>query len=258
VIAVACSLANVAVWLVLGSRILLVIDRCFPGRRSPQATGPLVIDADSFALGSAGIKLPSSAAYQLILDSHGRLVLRADGGSFTLGPVQKMWTDPVKPQYLFLPERGDVVSFTRDVSRLSWQTPFSFRIMGGYMPVWHRYAYDRVRWTKDSGSILEITWREEQDFYPRSGDWQDAYKKSLTDISIHAGSIEKAAEDYLAGKGWHINEYRLETQVAASDDATVTAIHLKDEAGKQPGAGKSVVLRINKLSRKVTSETAFQ
>src|SRR5689334_7221911 len=91
---VGCVVATGIVWLALGSRILLVMDRCFPGRPSAQAAEPLQIEAGRFAIGSRWYLLSESPAIELILDSRQRIVLRADGRAFTLGPVQKRWPTP--------------------------------------------------------------------------------------------------------------------------------------------------------------------
>jgi hypothetical protein len=253
-----CCIGIGVVWLTLGSRILLVFDRCFPGPPTAKDADPLLIDADSFGLGSRRWPLPGPAAIKLIPDSQQRVVFRADGRTFTFGPVKTMWDDPVKAQYLFVPEPGDVVSFKRDVSRLHWHIPFAFSIMGGDLPKRHRYAYDRLRWTKNSGAILEITWRDEQGFYAGAG-WQDEYNYRLVNISIRPGPVEKTAAAYLAAtKRWTGNDYRLEAQAATPEDDLIAAVYLQDEAASHPGAGKSVLLRINKSSKKVVSETAFQ
>jgi len=252
-----CGVAIGIFWLALGSRILLVVDRCFPGRPSAKEMGELLIDADRFGIGSRWYPMSDSRAFQLILDSRQRIVLCSDGWAFTLGPVHKMWADPVKPQYLFVPEAGDVVSFTRDVSRLSWATPFAFSILPSYTPKWHRYAYDRLRWTKESGATLEMTWRDQQNLYPSQ--WADANNNRLTNVSMRPGPIEKAVAAYLAAaKGWAGSEYRLETRPATADDHIIAVIYLKDEAAGHPGGGKSVMLRVNKLSGKVAGESGFQ
>jgi hypothetical protein len=257
-IAAGCGIAIGAVWLLLGSRILLVLDRRFPGPSSPVPADPLLIDADNFVLGQEKWPLPRSGLFELkvITDSRGRLVLLSDGRAFTFGPVHKTWSDP---QYLFVPESGDVVSFTRDESRLSWQTPFAFSIAGGYLPKFHRYVYFRLRWSKGSGAALEITWRDRQSFYPGKVGWADAYTRVLTDVSILVSPVEEAAAGYLAAaKGWARSEYRLEVQPGSADDEVVTAVYLKDEGGSQPGGGRSVVLRVERASGKVVSESGFQ
>jgi hypothetical protein len=257
---VGCGVAIGIVWLLLGSRIALAVDRCFPGQPSSQPANPLAIQADRFILGSRSWPLPRRGAFELkiVTDAHGRLVLSAGGRPFTLGPVQRMWADPAGPQYEFLPEAGDTVSFTRNAGRLCWPAPFAFSIMGAPVARWHRHAYDRLRWTKGSGARLEMTWRDDQGFYPGSG-WADAYTNRLTDIGIHPGPVAEAVAAYLAAtRGWTGGEYRLETQSTPGEDSVVTAIYLEDERASQPGAGKSVVLRVDKRSGKVSGETGFQ
>jgi hypothetical protein len=240
----------VIIWLLLGSRFLVVFDRCLPGTPIPKRGDHPAITVDSLALGERG--------YQLILDSKKRLALCADRRWFTFGPVEKMWTHPVKPQYLFTSDSGDAVSFTRDVSRLEWHTPFAWNIMGVTMPRRHRYAYDRLRWTKNDGAMLQITWRDEQSYSPTSG-WQDEYKTKLANLSIRRSPMEKAATAYLEKTlKWAASEYRLESQSATLEEYIVVAIYLQDETASHPGSGKSVVLRINKSSKKVVSETGFQ
>jgi len=68
--------------------------------------------------------------------------------------------------------------------------------------------------------------------------------------------VQKAVAAYLeTTRGWAAAEYRLE---ADADGHAVTAVYLKDEAASQPGAGESVILRIDRRTGKVTGETAFQ
>lgn len=225
---VAGTLFTLAIaWLALGSRIVSLTDRLFPGPEIPHDLGDLMINGERFAIGSQGWPFNGKVG----LDRSQRLVLYADGATFTFGPVRTRWGGS---DYLFVPDDGDVVRFTRDVSRLEWHTPFAFSVMGGPLPRRHRYEYDRLRWTKRSGAILEITWRGEQAF---SGAWYDRVRLS---------PLEKTAA-----------EYRLELQPPTADHDVVHAIFLQDEAAKQPGAGKSVILRINRNTHQI-QETAWQ
>jgi len=235
---------------------VLVFDRCFPGAPSTKDYEPLQIDVSRFAIGHWGFSSPPDAV-RLALDSHQRLVLLASDRTFTFGPVKTRWTDPIKPQYEFVSEAGDIVSFTRDVSRLEWHTPFAWSFML-YAARRHRYAYDRLRWRKLSGAEFEIVWREDQRYYPRSKEgWQDEYNFELAKVSIRQGPVEKAAAEYLSSKkGWSENAYRLEIQTATVEDYVVAAIYMTD--GSYPGGGKSVMLRISKSSGKVAGETGFQ
>ena len=172
-----CLLAGV-VWVLLGSRISLVADRDFAEVPSPETATPLVICSDSFAIGSRKWPLGLKVA----LDARGRVVISADGRQFALGPARKRWADPVAPQYLFVPDDGDVVSFTRQEGRVEWWTPFAFSVMGGETPRWHRWRYARLRWAKRTGGLLEITWRDVQDRY-RSG-WMDTYAARLAKVRV--------------------------------------------------------------------------
>jgi hypothetical protein len=265
-IAAASTLAFATTWFCLGRQISMLIDRILPGRPTPKPMDPMSIDFDSngissrFTLGSSTWPFswpwpPGPFELKIILD-HEQLVLFANGHSFTFGPVQKKWPDQ---KYQFTPAPGDIVSFTRDLGSLPWLTPLTFNIMGVPVPKAKRYAYDRLRWTKPNGAILEITWRGEYWFYPRTG-WADTYNNRLSRVRIHLSPLEKSAAAYLsATKGWSANEYRLESQPPTSEDAIINVIFLKDEfTPSHPGAGQSVVLRMNKSSRKVVSEIGWQ
>ena len=247
------GIALVVLWLLLGRRIVLVLDTIFPGKPSANDYDPRLLNVDYFALGKRLWPL-EGLTFRLILDSRQRLVFYAGGRAFTFGPVKEMWTDPVKPQYLFVEDAGDVVTFTREVSRFAWHTPFAFHIMGVYMAKRHRYVYHRLRWIKKSGAKFEITWRDEQRFDGRSKTWSDQYNYRLADFRIAVSEEEKIAAAYLKKvRKWAPTDYRLEFQ----EDYVIHAIHHDDERARHPGRGKSVVLHVDKLSGKI-SETAFQ
>ncbi|HEY1923303.1 MAG TPA: hypothetical protein VGG44_11185 [Tepidisphaeraceae bacterium] len=174
------------IWLCFGRQISQWLDRLYPGRAIPKSIDPMLLSPGNFSLGSLNWAFPGPEESDLKFapDRQNRLVLYAEGSSFILGPIQKMWNDPIKPQYQFTPEPGDIVSFTRDISRLPWPTPFTFNILGAPVPKWKRYAYDRLRWSKPGGSKLEITWRDEYWFYRRKG-WKDVYINRWAGIRIH-------------------------------------------------------------------------
>lgn len=268
-ITAAGSIAIGLAWLMLGRKISVVVDWCFPRPPSPRPTDPMLIAFDPagisshFTIGSwawplSWLSQPWPLEFKIVMDGHRRLVLHAGVRSFTFGPIQKRWNDPAKPEYQFAPETGDVVSFTRTTGRLPWPTPFAYNWLGGSVPKWKRFIYDRLRWTKDSGTVLEVVWRGEEWFYRRSG-WADTCNNRLSSVRIHPGPIEKAVVAYLAWtKRWTSGEYRLETSPTASGDTIVTAVYLDDESATRPGAGKSIVLRVSKSSGSVTSEKAYQ
>jgi hypothetical protein len=258
-----------ATWLLFGRWISLALDKCVPGRGSPIPHEPLLIEFDPagissrFTLGSQNWPLswptlPGPAELEVATDRQARLALRTGARWFTFGPVQKCWDDPLKPQYQFVSEADDVVSFTREISRIAWPTPFTFNLLGGATPSWKRFSYDRLRWRKTSGAALEVVWRSELWFYPRTG-WADNYQRRLTRVRIRCSPIEKAVATYLSRtRGWTASAYRLESQPDSSTQAVVAAIHVADEAAAQPGSGQSVILRVDKTSGKVIGETAFQ
>jgi hypothetical protein len=169
------------IWLFLGRQIVLVFDLCFPGPRTPKPTGYMQADVESLVLGSR--RWPMPAPVTLMLDAEQKLRLSCEGREFTFGQVKKYWDNSGKPQYEFISEPGDIVSFTRDTSRLECQTPFAIGFLGR-LPKRHRYAYDRLRWTKNSGATLEITWRDQQNFYPGSTGWSDANNERVTGITV--------------------------------------------------------------------------
>jgi hypothetical protein len=267
--AVAAGTAIAFVWLLFGRRISGFLDKCVPGRCSAMPHEPSLIQFDpaglssQFSLGSSNWSLswptqPWPAELKVLTDRQGRLVLRAGARSFTFGSVEKWWNDPVKPQYQFVAEAGDIVSFTREISRVPWPTPFTYNILCGASPKWKKFAYDRLRWRKESGSVLEVTWRSEYWWYRPTG-WADNWQRRLTRVSLRWGSVEKAVTAYLAKtKGWNASEYRLESLPGSSTDAVLAAIHFEDGAATRPCGGKSVIVRVNKVSGKVVSETAFQ
>jgi hypothetical protein len=257
------------VWLVLGRRIAVVADLCFPQAGLAQPTSPMHIEFDPAGISSRftlGPRIwlmswptaPGPSKIGIVTDRQGRLVICVDRGSFAFGPVQKCWDDMGKPNYEFAPEVGDVVLFTRETGRLAWPTPFSFNLLGGATPKWKRFAYDRLRWSKSSGAVLKVVWRNQEWFYPGPG-WVDTYDNRLGRVIIKRAPIEEAAAAYLARtRCWNGSEYRLETCSGEQNDLIVRAIHFEDESARQPGAGKSIVLHVDRVSGKVVSESAFQ
>jgi hypothetical protein len=256
-------------WLLFGPHISRGFDHLCTGSPTALPTDQMSIEFDPtgissrFTLGSTNRSLswpdsPHPFELNITLDDQGRLVLTADNRSFTLGPIHQKWTAEPKPQYQFSPDPGDAVTFTRDISRLPWLTPFTFNFLGGATPKAKRYAYDRLGWTKPSGATLQITWTNEFWYYPGSG-WSDQWNLRLAKVEIHPSPAETAAISYLAAaKGWSTSEFRLESQSSTPAEEIISVIYLKDETPTHPGAGKSVILHVNKTSCKVTSETAWQ
>jgi hypothetical protein len=251
----ASALALGAMWLLLGRRIVLLVDRILPGSPSPTETGRLEINADGFIIGPHRWPFDRGDEFdlQVAMSRENRLVLATGPRAFTFGQVKIRWANKPEPAYQFIPDPGDTVSFTRDVSRLEWHTPFAIGFMSRPAKR-HRYVYDRLRWKKKSGAALEIVWRSEQQF---DGEWYDQWNFRLTKLSIRMSAAENAAAAYLASKGWKNGEYRLESEAPSGDEDVIDAIWREDEAGAHPGGGKSVVLRVNR-STHALRETGWQ
>ena len=164
-IVIACSL----IWLTLGSRIVLWFDLIFPGPgTSKLAAGDVAnmrIQPGYFIIGPRSWPLEGPG---FTLDTT-RCVLTSGGHTFPL-----------------VREPGDLISFSRDFSRLEWQTPFAISFIGGTVSKRHRYVYDRFRWTKKSGAVLEITWRDQQNYWPGPSGWQDSWNNRLVRLTIRA------------------------------------------------------------------------
>jgi hypothetical protein len=255
-IIVGSALALGVLWLLLGRRIVLLVDSIFPGSPTPIETGRLEIGDDYFAIGPSSRPLERGDAFELkvAMSQKCRLVLASGPRCFTFGQVKTRWANKPEPAYEFIPDPGDTVSFARYVSRLEWHTPFTIRFMGGPPPKRHRFAYDRLSWNKKSGAALEIIWRSDQDF---TGAWYDQWNFRLIKLTIKMSPAENAAAAYLPSKGWKTSEYRLESEAPSGDEDVINAIWLEDETSAHPGGGKSVVLRVNRSTRAV-QETGWQ
>jgi len=237
VLTVGSLIALGVVWLMLGRRVVLFVDSIFPGPASPQEIGDVMIDPGRIAIGSWGYPFPGQAA----LSRTNRVVYC----NFTFGPATICWGGV---SFKFAPDPGDTVSFTRDVSRLEWHTPFAISFIGPKPAKRHRFAYNRLQWRKKSGATLDAVWRQDQQF---KGSWYDQYNDTLIRLAIKLSPAEQAAAAYLTNKGWKPDEYRME----ANEGGIIDAIYLAD--GATPGAGKSVRLSVDPQTGNV-SEQAWQ
>jgi hypothetical protein len=165
--------------------------------------------------------------------------------NFTFGPAVAWWSGD---GYQFIPDPSDTVTFTRDVSRLEWHTPFAMNFIGPRLAKRHRFAYDRLRWKKKSGATFDAVWQQDQRF---NGSWYDQYNDTLIRLEIKLSPAEQAAAAYLANKGWKPDEYRLEQNA----EGTLDAIYLAD--GATPGAGKSLRLSVDPQTKQIR-EAAWQ
>jgi hypothetical protein len=211
--------------------------------------------ADELVINSRRWPLPCP----IILDSHGRVTIYEDGLAFTFGAVDQRFGD----LFQFVPAAGDQVTFIRTAGRIPWPTPlYGLFTLGASRPKWSRHVYDTLRWTKPSGALLEMTWRDQQRLQPNG--WSDEYNNRIASFRIRQGPLETGAAAYLARtKKWDRHDFRLEAQLPQANLQEVAgiylaAIYLKDASAQQPGAGHSVLLKMDRLKNQVIGETGWQ
>ena len=258
-------LAASAVWIWAGRWLTAGLDRLFTVTVATLPTGYFELAPDSFVIGP----LPwSSGAYgglmtddsRLAMDSRKHMTLQSGNRTFSFGPVYT-YCDAGRDSYFrFNADPGDEISFTKSRSWLAWPTPFRINFMGAELSSWGRYAYYRLLWKKRSGAAIEMTWRDEQGFYAKSG-WCDENLQNAPVIRITPSPYEKVVEQYLFDKkGWSRDEYALESR-GTSDDGqcdVTAAIYLKDLSAPHPGAGQSVNVYVDLKSRQVIREIGGQ
>jgi hypothetical protein len=256
------------VWLFGARPFSLLVDRFHTVLIESPPLDHVRYDRGVLELGRMGLYAmlsKSGLPAEVTLGSGGRAILISCGHSFPLGPGHTALNGSGAAVIDLAPDPGDGVTVTVERSALSWPTPFEVNFMTGHSPSWKRSIYCRLRWVKRSGACLEMLWREEQNFYEDTG-WVprtiEASTSGLTRVSIAgAAGLEEAAVQYLRStKHWERSEYRLEDRGPASDGAEeiLVALHRDDERSSRPGAGRSVELRVDYESRRVTRETGYQ
>ena len=160
------------VWLSAGRLLTIAADRVVTISVPTAPVTRLAYDEGGFHAGDlsltfgaldnqrADIALQSNASNMIVLTSGGR--------SFVLGPRTSPVDTSGRPDFDFIPERGDTVSLTATRSVVGWPTPFEYTIMI-QTPSWKRYVYYRLVWHKRSGVVLTMLWRYEQDYFSDRG-----------------------------------------------------------------------------------------
>jgi hypothetical protein len=178
------------------------------------AVSPLKYDAGGFAIGGVPLVFAtldnSRADVRLKFDSSNRVILSAGRDSFTLGPRVDPINPSGRPEFYFVAEQRDQLSFTSRQSALSWPTPVEIKGLGGPPAWWRRYVYYGFVWTKRSGAKLEMRWRYQQQYRSVSGWSKPAMmwnsRTALLSVDIHSESAvyEDAVMQYIArAKGWN-------------------------------------------------------
>jgi hypothetical protein len=239
-VVLAATALLVIIWLLAGDHISRAADYFLTSKPTLKSLSYLEIGQGTFTLGDRKWPLPFSA----VLDSQARATVE----SFTLGPVQKRWAESM----VFIPEPADQVSFIRSDGLLPWPTLFyGLFTLGNSAPKWSRHIYDRLVWKKENGAVMEIVWRDQQRLYKNG--WTEESNNQLTGFHVDLGPNQSVAAAYVARtKHWTPAEYRLEPRAAENGGETFAAIYLKDDSAAHPGAGQSVLLRIEKSSGAVT------
>ncbi len=258
-------------WLGAGRQITLALDRFPRLAAAPLAVSPLQYDGGGFVIGDKNMLFGSidNLPYALRLsgDSSSRIVLSTGRDAFTLGPRTSPVDPAGRPDINFTPEPGDDVRFSTWTSVLSWPTPFEIHILGGASPWWKRYVYYRLVWKKRSAAKLEMLWRYEQRWYSARG-WSAPAMMWNSQTGLLSVKIQPEAEGELGAvvayiariKGWHRGDYRIEKRGPSADGRTevFSVVHLEDERGGQPGAGKSIELVLETGSHRVVKESGAQ
>ena len=254
--AMTMAAASAIAWLLAGRQISLLADRIMTIPLESLPVSPLAYEGGSLRIGDRALD------GNIHVDGD-RVVLSAGGQSFTLGAFD----NPLRQSGGFTCDPGDRISFTLDRGYLSWPTPFEFNFMTGRSPSWKRHRYYRLVWKKRTGARLEMLWRYEQWFYSSDG-WTggDMIREGATGLirtGIRAQTTphESAAVEYISEtKGWKPGEYRVENRGLSADGQSdvLAVIHIEDERGSQPGAGRSVELYVDHASGRVTKELGGQ
>jgi hypothetical protein len=252
-------------WLLAGRRVTLLVDRLVTVDSVPLPISPLQYEGGGFRIGEQQLSFGTLTNLRfdlhLATDAMSRIVLAAGGRSFVLGPRTNAADPKGHPDIRIVPEPADEVSLTSRRSLLSWPTPFEIRILGGQAPWWKRYVYYQLIWKKSTGSELKMLWRYEQQYYSAQG-WTrpEMMWNSLTGLLRVDIQPDPVIEYISRTKQWQPDEYRIESRGPSPDRQSdmFSIVHRDDDRGASPGAGKSLVLYLDRRSRQVTKELAHQ
>jgi len=245
ILILAILLAGGVAWVWRGSAISAWIDGWVTtGRKRLPAT--FTYDGGGFRSGDVSLTFAETdnLRHDLTVSEgqSGYAVLIAHGQNFPLGTH-------------LAPDPGDDISleFRRGAVWPAWK---EFSIMGGPFPRWRRYCYYSLRWKKASGTVLEMHWRYQQIYYSRKG-WTEPLmmwnsQTGLTSLSIRNPQQDAVVRYVDESKRWKPAEYRIDQ--LGQDRFAV--IHCDD--GAYPGAGKSIVVKVDLETGKVLGETGGQ
>lgn len=159
-------------WIVGGRQLSLLFDRF----RTIEAVSAPITSISYQGNGSGGIlhvnelmlgldeALPPARSPNFGTSKDGQLALSTNGQVFAFGPLRSGGDQLVADR-----PAGDDASITSRHSILSWPTLLDLNFMTGQSPMWRRYRYYKLDWTKPSRARLEMVWRYEEYFYSGNG-----------------------------------------------------------------------------------------
>jgi hypothetical protein len=163
--------ALTATWIFGGRQISLFIDRFGTVEISSTAIRSLTYEGNGTGgwLTANGIHLILDDITPKITLSIGstkdnQVAVASGGKVFAFGPSLAA-TESGGDALATAPVAGDTAFLVTRHSALSWPTPFDINFMTGHSPSWKRHIYYELRWTKPTGTTLDMLWRYEQLFY---------------------------------------------------------------------------------------------
>lgn len=176
------AVAIFAWWFVAGSSLVALVDRITTApENEPTELTHFTFDEGNTALAEepklvfGDRQRTAGAGWRVVDGPAGHVSLETPEGSFVLGVLTRAYaSNQGRRSYEFAPDSGDVVTVSRRCSRVAWPRFIKTALLGGGLPKWGRYAYDRLVWKKANGPVLDVVWRDEQRLMSGGG-WSDQY-----------------------------------------------------------------------------------
>lgn len=179
-----------AAWIFGGPAISSMIDRFVTLPLRTATLGDMTIDAHELSFGGRRWLLGTDGV--VATSARGEVTLSSGGRTFTLAAIEGGSDSSSGAHYRLHLASDDSVTYTMRRSWLAWPLLDRYSIMGAARPTWQRHLYHRLHWHKPSGATLDLEWRDEQQFYAKSG-WSDMFLESPPTMTI--GAIPPAAHD---------------------------------------------------------------
>jgi hypothetical protein len=170
-----CAAALAALWIFRGPEISSFIDHYWTveTRSAPiqsiayegSGTGGILIVND-VRLSLNDVRPDLSLSVGSTKDN--QLALATSGKVFPFGRLTST-SENTGERLATAPPSGDQAYLAIRRSVLSWPTSLDLNLITGQSPSWKRHIYQEIRWTKSSGTKLQMLWRYEQFFYPGNG-----------------------------------------------------------------------------------------